>query len=153
MQPLTVAGELMLDTPATRPCTHRRVHHDHGTIGRYAQDKCRCAACSEAKHDYDRNRKRQIAYGRWNAFADAGPVREHVRSLMRFGIGWRTVADHAGVSHETVKRLLYGKPTRGQPPTRRMLPRTADALLAVSFGRHRAPETPDLFTKEVPDGP
>lgn len=141
-------GELLLDTPASRPCTHKR-HHPHGTRGRYSQDRCRCVPCRTAALTYETNRNRQKVYGRWNAYADAEPVRRHVRSLMEYGIGWRTIAETAGVSHETVKHLLYGKPSRGQQPSRRVLPRTADALLAVTFGRRRTSETPDLLTKEA----
>lgn len=142
MQSLTVAGELMLDTPATRPCTHRRVHQ-HGTVQRYNQDRCKCVECRKAVADYQRTRHHQISYGRWSAYVDATPVRAHVRELMRAGEGWKAIAELAGVSEQTVQRLLYGG--RGRPPAVRMLRRTADALLDLGIGRRR-PARPGLWS-------
>lgn len=138
---MTAADELLLDTPAARPCNHKR-HHDHGTVQRYNQDRCKCLACRSAIAEYNRSRRRQISYGRWSAYVDAAPVRVHVRELMRAGEGWKAVAELAGVSQQTVQRLLYGM--RGRPPAVRMLRRTADALLDLGIGRRR-PARPGLW--------
>jgi AraC-like DNA-binding protein len=143
---LTAADELMLDTPPTRPCTHRRVHHGHGTRGRYAQDGCRCLRCRLAAAAYQADRDQAIAYGRWQAFADAAEPRRHVRTLMRAGLSWKTVAERAGLSEETVKALLYGR--NGKKVTR-IRTRTARKLLAVQAGRRRTPQPPDLLTTEA----
>lgn len=131
---MTTAAGLLLDTPAARPCTHRR-EHGHGTVQRYNQDKCRCVPCRKAVADYNRSRRRQVGYGRWSGYVDARPVRAHVKDLMRAGEGWKAVADLAGISQLTVQRLLYG--TSDRAPTTRMLRRTADALLDVGIGRRR----------------
>ena len=139
---MTAADELLLDTPATRPCTHRRVHQ-HGTLQRYRQDRCRCLACRKANADYHRHRRREIGYGRWSAFVDAEPARAHVLDLMVAGTGWRSIAELAGLSETTVQRLLYGIP--GQPPAVRILRRTADALLDLGIGRRR-PTRPSLWS-------
>ena len=131
---MTTTEQLLLKTPATRPCVHRRAH-EHGTVQRYQQDRCRCLACRVAIAAYRHRRHHQIGYGRWSAYVDARPVRAHVQDLMRAGAGRRTVAELADISPETLKRLLYG--TQGQPPATRMLRRTATALLALGIGRRR----------------
>ena len=147
---MTVRGEqLLLDSPAARPCHHTRVHHQHGTRQAYNQDGCRCLPCAEAASNYSDHRRRQMAYGRWAAFADGDPVREHIHNLMRAeGIGWKSVAARAGLSEPTLQRLLYGDHNTGGKPAVRVRQRTADKLLALSPRRARMPETPDLLTKE-----
>lgn len=141
--------ELLLDSPAARPCTHTRARHEHGTVDAYSADKCRCAPCTAANTAYTSNRRRQIAYGRWQAYVDAVPVRAHLERLLQQGIGWRAIAERAHVSNDTVRRILYGYPRRNIPPSNRVTARTAAALLAVTSGRVRATETPHLLTKET----
>jgi DNA-binding CsgD family transcriptional regulator len=76
-----------------------------------------------------------MAYGRWQPYVDAKPVREHVQSLCGGGLGCKRIAAAAGCSASAVRRLLGIEGNR--PATRRMLPATAAALLAVTL-------TPDL---------
>ncbi|MFE9777778.1 hypothetical protein ACFYPA_06425 [Streptomyces sp. NPDC005775] len=104
---------------------------DHGTNAKYHLEKCRCYPCCHAASEYDRNRRRAIAYGRWQPFVDAAPVRAHVRELGEFGIGWIRAARLAGVATGGVSKLLYGDKPRGLEPTKRMRPHIALALLAV----------------------
>ncbi len=92
---------------------------------------CRCPACRAAGRDYARQVARLKAYGRWQPFADAGPVRGHVRRLMGYGIGAARIATLAGVPRSAVLHLLYGDPARGEPPGRRIRIGTARRLLAV----------------------
>lgn len=66
---------------------------------------------------------------------DREQVRAHLRTLSEAGIGYRRVAELAGVSHKSVYRILVGQ-TR---PTGRM----ADALLAVSVEVGPAERWPD----------
>lgn len=80
---------------------------------------------------YERNRRRQRAYGTWQPYVNAEPVRTHVRQLMAYGIGWMRVAELAGVPQGTVEKLLYGCPPRGMGPSKQVRPATADKLLAV----------------------
>lgn len=61
---------------------------------------------------------------------DAGPVRAHVRELLAAGLSWRTIADNAGLSRNTVQNLVDG-PRTGRPPAR-IRAATAQRLLAVS---------------------
>src|ERR1022692_1159693 len=66
------------------------------------------SAGTGSHQDYVRWRSRQIAYGRWEPWADAGPVREHVRQLRRAGGSYQAIAQAAGVATMTVYRLVHG---------------------------------------------
>lgn len=110
---------------------------NHGTNASYHAG-CRCGRCRQAARDYEANRRRQIAYGRWLPYIDATEARDHVRSLMaprvgsQDGIGWMRISDLAGVPRSTVEKLIYGDPRRGQPPSRRVRPETAARLLSIT---------------------
>ena len=53
-----------------------------------------------------------------------------MRALSAAGLGWRRVAELAGMAPTAVCRLLYGGPG-SRPPTRRVRPNTAEAILAI----------------------
>lgn len=110
-----------MSAPSDRP---------HGNA-KYHLEACRCPICTQAARDYDSNRRRAIAYGRWQPFVDAEPVRAHVRALAEFGIGWMRLARIAGVPRGSMSKLLYGDPKRGLAPSKRILPKNAQAILAV----------------------
>jgi hypothetical protein len=81
--------------------------------------------------DYVRRRARQIAYGRWQPWAEtADPVRDHVRRLRRAGVSYRAMARAAGVSPMTVCRLHRGDPARSRAS--RVHAAHAQRLLAVT---------------------
>ncbi|MEV4784068.1 hypothetical protein AB0K53_01190 [Streptomyces tuirus] len=113
---------------------------------KYHLENCRCPICRQAARDYDNNRSRAIAYGRWQPYVDAEPVRQHVRALGDFGIGWMRAAKLAGVSTGGVSKLLYGDRPRNLPPTRRVRPETALKLLGVE------PTLDNLGDRTVIDG-
>lgn len=145
-----ISEQLLLDSPAARPCTCVRVKHEHGTLGAYRSDRCRCRPCADANTAYMRHRDQQIAYGRWAGYVDAGPARKHVRQLIRkHGMSVQGIAARAGLSTETVRRLLRGIPSRRQPPPKRLRGHTSDALLAITSGRMKAAKEPDLWTSEA----
>lgn len=131
------------ETPAARPCQHPRANHQHGTRVRYKMDRCRCTPCRDAQKAYMRDRSRQAAYGRWQPYVDAEPARRHVRDLMDAGLGWKQVAERSGVGTGCLSKLLWGSPTRGAAPSRRIRPATADALLAVRPDRVAAGQNVD----------
>ncbi len=87
---------------------------------------------SGAHREYDRWRARQMAYGRWEPWADAGPVRAHVRELRQAGASHEAIAQAAGVAAMTVYRLLHGEPARGRPVPGRIRAAHAERLLAVT---------------------
>lgn len=98
----------------------------HGTYRHYTVGGCRCDFCRAASAAYAANRDRQIAYGRWNPFADAEPVRAHLRMLTNVGIGPAQILRLTDVPARTLSRLLYDT-----PPTKRINTEAAQALLAV----------------------
>ena len=85
-----------------------------------------------AHREYARWRARQMAYGRWEPWADAGPVREHVRVLRQAGASHEAIAQVAGVAAMTVHRLLHGEPARCRPVSGRIRAVHAERLLAVT---------------------
>ncbi len=96
-------------------------------------------AAEHASHrEYARWRARQIAYGRWEPWADAAPVREHVGRLRRRGASYQAIAQAAGVSAMTVHRLLRGCPSKGQPVPGRIGAAQARRLLAFAAAEPRA---------------
>lgn len=103
----------------------------HGTRAKYVVEGCRCRRCKKANRREENHRTRMQAYGRWEPYVDAGPVRGHVRALQEFGLGWKRIAALAGVSASVVSKLLYGVPERGMGPSKRVRPETAARLLAV----------------------
>lgn len=109
----------------------------HGTHVRYVQGPdhnnwpgrgCRCDPCRQANTDYERQRAARVE----PAYITATPARRHVQWLSRQGVGLKTIADTAGVSHGTLSKLIYGDRTRGMPPSRRIRPHTAERILAVT---------------------
>ncbi|TFI30101.1 hypothetical protein [Streptomyces sp. 4R-3d] len=105
----------------------------HGTLHRRKTYKCDCEPCLAADRDYTNTRARLIAYGRWQPFVDAEPVRQHLRMLMSYGIGWQRVSRMAGVSNGSVSQLLYGSYNRGgSGPTKRVRTQTADKICAIT---------------------
>lgn len=103
----------------------------HRTRNRDNPDRCTCPTCRAEAAAYKRYVTRQVAYGRWQPMVDAGPVREHVRTQMAAGLGWMRIATLAGVAHTAVQGVLYGKPSVGQLPSKRIRTETARRLLAV----------------------
>lgn len=124
--------EALIDrTP--KPCHHKVANHQHGTNACYVLDKCRCTPCSRARAAHDDWRRRQQAYGRYQRYVPAGPVREHVRSLMDAGVGLKRIVKISGVSQGSLWKLMYGKRQADgtQYPSRRILRETAEKLYAI----------------------
>ncbi|MFI6639982.1 hypothetical protein [Streptomyces sp. NPDC050504] len=105
----------------------------HG-YARYKLDGGRCLTCRLAASEYDTNRTRAIAYGTWQPWADAEPVRRHLRELQSCGLGLRRIAVLAGVDYARLQAVLTGRPGRGTPPQARVRPALAAAVLAVEPG-------------------
>lgn len=83
------------------------------------------------RRDWKRNCVRQQAYGTWQPYVDAEPVRQHVQTLRAAGLGRDRIAHLAGVPKATMSRLLYGCPCDNQPPSSKIRPETAAKLLSV----------------------
>lgn len=83
-------------------------------------------------NEYARNRNRQIAYGRWDPWTEAQPVRDHIADLSAAGIGWVRAAELAGLPPATVSHWLYGH--NGWPPPEKIHAEKAAKMLAVETG-------------------
>lgn len=112
-------------TTAVREAPH---HRNLTCVKEY---RCRRPECLARDNAYSSRRYRLIAYGRWQPYVDAEPVRAHVRMLMSYGIGWQRTARLAGVSNGGVSRLLYGDYGRGRGPSKRVRTFTADRIYTV----------------------
>lgn len=120
----------------------------HGSHAKYAIERCRCDDCRRAQREYNRNRLRQLARpdGVWRPYVDAGPAREHIEWLASCGIGLKSVASIGGLAHGTLSKLVYGDPSRGLAPSKRIRSATAEKILAVmpraAAGAQRIPAGP-----------
>lgn len=113
------------------PADHK--HADASTC--FIQHQCRCTPCVEAHNARERNRGKQKAYGRFDTgLVDAEPVRAHVLALSEFGIGYKRVAELAGVGTTGVRTLIWGRqdpgPRYGEIP-KRIAREKAEKILAV----------------------
>lgn len=115
-----------------RDCACPNTHHAHGTRNAYVVDKCRCRPCRDAANAYERQRAKDRAYGR-DAYTDATPVRAHIEHLQAQGMGWKRIAAAAGIETSVVWKIIYGDVTRALAPTKRVMPKTHDAILAVTL--------------------
>lgn len=102
----------------------------HGEYATYKSDHCRCVDCKAASAAYARERYRLQAYGRWQPFIDAEPIRLHVLNLRKY-ISYDAIAALAQVSARTVDLLIYGQ--GGSPSSARIRTETAKKLLAVTI--------------------
>ncbi|MFI6587479.1 hypothetical protein [Embleya sp. NPDC050493] len=96
----------------------------HGTVS-CASTGCRDPRCRTTINRYDKERRVRSEQGTWQPFADAGPVRAHINTLLDTGTSLRAIADLAGVQRETLRRVL-------RPDTARLYRVTAERLLAVT---------------------
>lgn len=117
------AGMTPLPAAGTKPLP------PHGTMSRHKCHGCTCDDCRQAGNDYMRMRYRLMAYGRWQPYVNAEPVRAHVRMLSSFDIGITQVRILSGVSGGAFSRLLYGRGEQG--PSRRVRTETADKILSI----------------------
>ncbi len=91
-----------------------------------------CGRSRASRRDYARRRARQIAYGGWQSWASAAPVRAHVQELRRHGVSFRAIGHAAGVSPMTVHWLMHGELARNRPAPQRVHAGSARRLLAVT---------------------
>lgn len=103
----------------------------HGTISGHKHYKCDCTPCGDAWRAYNAQLRRDKAYGRPPRLVDAEPARAHVRSLQDAKVGIRQIAALAGLDFPTLSRLMYGSPSSGVAPRKRLRPETAAAILSV----------------------
>lgn len=117
----------------TPTCDCKRARHEHGTATMYKVHQCRCGQCRAAATDRARERRREQLYGRHH-LTDAEPARQHVRGLMAQGMGWKSIADAAGISRSTLNPILWARAGSDPRPMRKQINRCLEAkLLAVKY--------------------
>lgn len=119
-------------------CGHKEADHWHGTHACYVLDQCRCLPCTRSNTRYERSRAKWLAGVVPHPMVDAEPARRHVVELMDGGMSTKRIAKKAGVSNSTLGKLVYGIPTQGRPPSKKIHRETAakilDARLDVADG-------------------
>lgn len=133
------AGEIGAYVSIGQPREHARTicPPDHAHAEKttcYIQHQCRCAACAENNRAREAQRAKLIAYGRYDSgLVDAGPARAHVIDLSTKGIGYKRVAQLAGLHVTTVRQLVWGRDDghRKGELAKRIKRDTSDAILAV----------------------
>ncbi len=113
--------------PRAAPVSRTRPHG----YARYSLDGCRCYVCGLAASEYNARRARMIAYGTWEPFVPAQPVREHIEALRACGMGLRTIAAAADVSRQRLHSIASGRSERGTGPQEKVRPTIAAAIIAV----------------------
>lgn len=119
-------------------CKRARKQHEHGERGMYTYHRCRCAPCTHANTEYDRQAK---AHKKRVPKADAGLARKRIGELRAAGLLMSEIAEMCGVNAKVLDYTLYGRNGR-KPAT--VLATTLNALNAI---RHK-----DIATLEVPPG-
>jgi hypothetical protein len=122
--------------PRPRKRTRCPKDHKHAAASTcFIQHQCRCTPCVEAHNARERNRQRQKAYGRFDTgLVDADPVREHILMLGEYGIGYKRVAELAGVGITGVRSLIWGRQDPGDrygEIPKRVTREKAEKILAV----------------------
>lgn len=100
----------------------------HGTYVKYVQDLCRCDPCKDAHRAYNRARRAAVV----PPYVSASEARAHIAELAAAGVGLKTVAKTAGVSHGALSKLVYGDRTSGRGPSKRIRRSTHDKIMAVT---------------------
>lgn len=141
-----------------KPCHHKEADHQHGTRAAYVLDRCRCRPCADANKEAESERIRLKAYGRYNKYVDAYPVRLHLQELKDYGIGLKQVSKVSGVSNGSLTKIWYGlyadtgrqaqRLTSGgelvRGPSRRVLRSTAERIYQVEpVPANLGPRQPD----------
>lgn len=131
-----------------KPCLHKIANHQHGTYACYTLDACRCQPCATAVREYERDRTRQQAYGRWDNYVDAQPARDHVRRLMDAGMGLKRVSAASNVATGVMWKLLYGRPRPDgtRTPSRRITKAVEARILAVELDLADGANVPNTDT-------
>ena len=106
----------------TRDCTHPIANHQHGTVGAYRHDRCRCQPCTDA------NRRDHARYvyladrDRSNKLVPADRARQHIARLHTAGLTYAAIAAAAGLSRTHLYLIATGA-------TRQVTKRTEAAIL------------------------
>jgi transcriptional regulator with XRE-family HTH domain len=101
----------------------------HGTRAMYVVEKCRCEPCRHAHRTYARFQQKRRRLGRTQGawalpYVNAEPIRAHIAELRAAGVGYRRIAELAGITRSSLVKIINGR--------RQVRRETAQAVLAVS---------------------
>ena len=104
----------------------------------YVASKCRCGQCRRFNREYNVDRDRQIAYGRWGErLQPATEVVAHLKRLQAAGLGLRRISKLSGVSRSSLQKLTSSQ-------RKAITSATAEALLAIEV-----PAGPSATARQV----
>lgn len=101
----------------------------HGTHARYVAGKCRCDRCREANRNYERERQVRLAQGITNKVISAAQARQHIHTLSKLGVGYKTLAAAAQVGKTIVQEVRLGQRLRIREETSRRILSVTEAAL------------------------
>jgi len=139
-----VAWVTLTDKRQTHKVGAKRGTYPHGDRRKYILEGCHCDRCRAANNAYESGRRKLKAYGKAGNVA-ATAAREHVAKLMSHGMGYKRIAEKAGVNPKTVYVLVAGRSERGTPPPEQIRKTTSDKLLAVRFDAERPRQLVDAL--------
>jgi hypothetical protein len=96
----------------------------HGTASEYNRD-CRCEPCRMAWSRYQKELRQGLREGRANLSVSTELIRGHLEYLSARGVGYRVVADAAGIDPRRLADIKRGR-------VRRVRRRTEERILRVS---------------------
>lgn len=111
------------DARVGHPMTHSCEKHAEPSRRCYCVCGCRCVECREHQRLYAAQHSRDKAYGRPRR-VDAAPVLARIEQARQAGIGWKRLADTAGVSRSALWKVIAGE-------SRTVSVRTAKAIMGV----------------------
>lgn len=89
----------------------------------------KAGALNAASARWQARRRRLMAYGQWEPFVDAAPVREHLRAINASGMPISAVCERLGLPHtSSLQHLLYGRGEYG--PGQQVRRETAQLVLS-----------------------
>lgn len=95
---------------------------------------CRCVECKAANTAYESGRAAARRRGEGNGLVSAEPARKHLLWLSAQGVGRKTAADSAKVSHSIVSKIIDGQRQKIRAQTeRRILAVTTAAAADGAF--------------------
>jgi hypothetical protein len=97
------------------------------SLSGYKHHHCPCDDCLTENRTYNNQVRRLQTYGKWQPLVDAGPAREHIRTL-RDQYSIERIAELANLGYATVNSIIH--PINGKLRSR-IRTTTADAILAV----------------------
>lgn len=104
--------------------------HKHEATHTCYSHGCRCDPCRSAHARTARERRKLMAYGRFDhGFVAGEPVRDHIRFLRANGLGVKTISKLSGIHAATLGAIMWGR--NGNPPCNRVRRENAAAIFAV----------------------